>query len=210
MINRSTGLKIISWNLRSFSSRVDDLYSLISEHFPHVLCLSEIRLDASDVITIRGYRSFSSPRDKRRGGSAILVRCDVAACEEPCKQIKISCKNNGIDLSTIRCSLAKSHSLVVASLYSPPRSSGNYTEYGFWEEFFAAFSGLGPVIISGDFNGHAGLWSGSLSKTNEERKRIESTSMSEGFTCVSDGTPTWCSSDASCWSILDLFFCVTP
>lgn len=84
-----------------------------------MLCLSEVRLSALDDVNVRGYRAFPSPRDKRGGGSVVLVRNEVDAVEVSCQDIKTMCAINDINLSVVRCRLVGEPSVVIASLYNP-------------------------------------------------------------------------------------------
>lgn len=97
--------------------------------------------------------------------------------------------------------------LRIASVYSPPRSSGCFTEGTFWTNFFEDMERQQISIVCGDFNGHSGLWSTRSNFTvNAEGSKVEAAVLNSHFTCLNNGEDTWFSSDLSSSSVLDLTF----
>lgn len=204
--NNSSNFLIVSWNVRSINARMNDLYSLISDFCPHIICMSEIMLDPSDIIKVNNYRAVICPRNRRGGGSAILCRSDVSVSQVFMQDVFDLCRANEVELVTVSCRVLGCTDFLISSLYSPPRSSGGGTDLQFWDSLFSSLYHRGRGLVTGDFNGHSGLWSLEGSRVNEEGRKIESAVTNAGYTCMNDGSPTWSSADSSSRSVLDLFF----
>lgn len=176
------------------------------EHEPYVICVSEIMLNQDEIFRMPGYNITSKTRDSRGGGAGIFVRRDLEFDVLQADDIFTLCSNGGVDATAVRIKTSNSSTLLIVSLYSPPQGGGELSARGLWDDFFQYFSKYPEVLIMGDFNGHADLWSCDYSPVNASGREIESAAMGSGFVCLNNSKPTWCSSDASSRSILDLVF----
>lgn len=129
-------------------------------------------LNSGEAIQIFNY-IISTARNNHGGGSVILIRKDVNFGTPFFPNFITLCNDNGVNISIIYIYLNNNKKLYITSFYSPPRSTTNHTEPGFWEDTFQFFIGLGNIIITRDFNGHADLQSGGFFKPNIEGKDIE-------------------------------------
>lgn len=150
-------INIITRNVRSIETRLIDIYAFINTYNSQKICLSEIMLNPSDFIRITNYQIIFKARNSHGGGSAILVRNDVVFATPSYPNFIIQCSNNGIDVTIIYIKLQNEQNLYITSIYNPPSNGTNHTESGYWEDTFNFLTGLGEIIITGDFNGHAEL-----------------------------------------------------
>lgn len=150
-------LSLYSWNVRSLRARFFDMYALIDETNPHILCLSEVKLSPNEHINIYNYNIHINARNSHGGGTAILIRKDIIHEVPSCENFIAYCKENNVDIAIVFLNLTENRKIFIITIYSPPRSGSGRTVNDFWEEFFSFCLNLGEVIIVGDFNGHADL-----------------------------------------------------
>eukprot|EP00111_Clytia_hemisphaerica_P012443 TCONS_00036507-protein len=71
-------LKIIQLNLNGYKSKKQDLKTLLTEETPDIVCLNETKLIKKENINIKGYTSIMRTLRSYGGGTAILLREDIA------------------------------------------------------------------------------------------------------------------------------------
>lgn len=148
----------------------------------------------------------SKVKDSHGGGVAILIRSDLSYQAINPHRIINACNAESVDIAIIKIGLRDHRHLYIASIYNLPRNRHRKPSPGFWQDFFEFFSNFDNVIVAGDFNAHANLWSAGLSSNNAIGREIELAIDMNNFVCLNDASPTWFASDANSCSILDLFF----
>lgn len=163
-------------------------------------------LDPGDSLVIHGYLSVFHARNRRGGGSAVLVRDDVRAQRFLNDRLENLCVANNVEVSAVSLDISNHRTIYIFFIYSPPRSGSNFTDRNFWEEFFREVAKSEHGILVGDFILRMQTCGRLACRDPTLRGKRWSRRLCRLLLCLNDSAPTWCSSDASSRSILDLVF----
>lgn len=176
-------LKICFWNANGLSQHKEELEHFLRDKQIDVMLVSETHLTQRSLFSLRGYTLYDTkdPRGRACGGSAILIKsrlkhylmCDY--CE------------NYLQATTI-CFEELVDSLVISSIYFPPRFSVSEDQY------INFFKSLGPrFIVAGDFNAKHTFWGSRL--ISPKGRALFNTISKMGLDVVSSGEPTYWPTD---------------
>lgn len=148
-------LKIGTWNLNSVRARHDRLLALLARHAPDILCLQELKCEASafpwDAVTAAGYHAVVVGQ-KAYNGVAILSRV-------PAEDVRRGL-DDGQDDSQARLVSARLYGIRVFSAYFPNGETPSSPKFAYklaWMERLARklareHRADEPLALCGDFN----------------------------------------------------------
>lgn len=138
----TSSLRILSWNANGLLQHQQELQTILELEKIDVCLISETHFTKQSSIKFRGYNTYHTihPHNTARGGSAVIINEKVNHYEES-KYETVQIQATAVNIKT------KNYSIVVASIYCPPRYSIEKAKY---IEFFQH---LGKrFILGGDFN----------------------------------------------------------
>lgn len=207
----NTGLKICHWNCRSIKNKMVLLPYLIDKHNIDILCLSETFLKEEDSISYPDFNVVTKCReDQLGGGLAVFIRKNLKfkVLDQMHADFSRGNDNNGVEFLLLEVKRhTEDRGFHILSIYSPPRSSGKYTNNKFWKRFFNfAELNFNDIVIVGDFNAKSDIWQKNV-QTDIEGKKIEDALIESSIVCLNDNEFfTWRLRDLNHWSSLDLAF----
>src|SRR5271156_249265 len=154
-------------NARSVNNKTESVVDFVLEHKLDILCITETWLQSEDRfttnhITPSGYSIISSPR---RGGGIALVIKDVYSFKK-----LASASFCTFEVLLIQV-IAPSKSFVIATIYRPPGSLGNFfTELS--DLISTLIAKYSDFILAGDFNIHVDTASQSPLRSSVSYSRI--------------------------------------
>lgn len=146
---------IMQWNCRSIFARYNEICYILEEEKVDVACLSETCLDNNNPIQFNNFNLIHKARDRRGGGSGILIRKNLDFSIPTNGRLHDLCAQDNVDFTLINLKLNTGISLNIISIYNPPSKSTTCGRPDFWNKFMSLCSRLDNVIICGDFNGHS-------------------------------------------------------
>lgn len=189
-------LKICTWNPRSILNKRIELETLIMNHNPDVVCLSETWLTPENPNwELKGFITFRHDRHYARGGGTlILCRRELVAgkidLEDWCVD-NFEIKTVGIQTTIGR--------IVVVSIYVAPN---NRICEESWNRLFIQISQFPHVVVTGDFNAHSPLWGND--NYNNNGFSLTNTLSDFPLIVMNDDTPTYHNIRTGYSSVLDL------
>lgn len=148
-------MKIITWNVNSVRARQDRLLALLARHAPDVICLQELKVEASlfPWLEIRsaGYHAVVHGQ-KSYNGVAILSR------QEPA-DVRVGL-DDGVDDPQARLISARIEGIRVFSAYVPNGAEPESPKFDYKKSWMARLaaklraehSAAEPIALCGDFN----------------------------------------------------------
>lgn len=191
-----SSLKVCTWNLRSILNKRIELETLIMNHNPDIICLSETWLTPENPNwELKGFTTFRHDRCYTRGGGSLIL----------CKKELISSRMNIENWCTdnfemtvvgIQTTIGK---IAVASIYIAPNKQINIES---WNRLFMQLTRFPHIIITGDFNSHSPLW-------GHDNYNFNDTSLTDTLSdfpliITNDDTPTYHIIHTGYSSVLDL------
>lgn len=148
-------LKIIAWNVNSIRSKAkqEEVRYLLSEQKPHLLLLSETKLNDGNFVHFPQYKIYRNDRlSDGGGGTAILIR-------EPIKHEVVNTPLlKASEATCVKLSLSNSKSIIVNSFYCPKN---------LLRDDLSKLMSLHPsVFMGGDFNAKHCYWHNSDNNGN--------------------------------------------
>jgi len=148
-------LKIIAWNANSVKSKAkqEEVRYLLSEHKPHLLLLSETKLNNNNFVQFPNYKIYRNDRlSDSGGGTAILVD----------ERFKHEVLNTPLldasEATCVKLTLNKHKSLVINSYYCPKNLLKN--------DLLKLMNMHTNVFMGGDFNAKHCYWHNSENNSN--------------------------------------------
>ena len=185
--------KIIQWNCRGLKTNLNELFILISNLLPAIICLQETFLKHDQTLNIKNftqYNHINNTDQRASGGATILIRNDI-----PQSEIKITTK-----LQAVAAQATLPKTTTICSLYLPPNETLNRVEL---DQLIHQLPK--PFILMGDFNCHGVTWG--CQNTNKRGKIIEEFLDQNQLCCYNDGTNTYLHSATGTYSAIDLTIC---
>ena len=148
-------IKIIAWNVNSVRSKVkqEEVRYLLSERKPHLLLLSETKLNDSNFVQFPQYKIYRNDRlSDGGGGTAILIRENIKHDVVNTPLLKAS------EATCVKLSLNNSKSIIVNSFYSPKNLLR--------DDLSKLMSLHSNVFMGGDFNAKHCYWHNSDNNGN--------------------------------------------
>lgn len=148
-------LKIIAWNVNSIRSKVkqEEVRYLLSEQKPHLLLLSETKLNGSNFVQFPQYKIYRNDRlSDGGGGTAILIREHIKHEVVNTPLLKAS------EATCVKLSLSNSKSMIVNSFYCPKNLLR--------DDLSKLMSLHSTVFMGGDFNAKHCYWHNSDNNGN--------------------------------------------
>ena len=144
-------LKIIMLNINGAREKLHDLTELINNNNPHIILITESRLNDNvpdSLISIPGYNTVRLDRKHAKCGSGGLLLYIVQDLN-----FSILSENFITDSESInvKISFSRRKSLSIVLLYRPPSSNLHNFLHSF-EQFLSYSDPNSPVVIAGDFN----------------------------------------------------------
>lgn len=170
-------VKFLQWNCQSIIKKKQELEHRAQDF--DIVALSETWLNEEDKFKIRNFNTIRWNRQNRRGGGvAILVKNNLKY--QTIRNIyNANCK---LEVCGIKLNF-NSRSLSIISLYKPPQTQVDITE---WSRLLSSFSG--DVLIMGDFNARHTSW-GNPHNCNEGIKLLSAV-LKHNFHILNNGSPT--------------------
>lgn len=175
-------LKICYWNANGIRQHKNELDYFLRNKNIDIMLVSETHLTQRSFFSIRGYNLYDTkdPRDRACGGSCILIKSRLKHYLMP------ELRENYIQATTI-C-LEEFDSLVISSIYSPPR-------FTITEEYYTQFfKSLGShFLAAGDYNAKHTFWGSRL--ITPKGRVLFNTISKMNMDVISSGEPTYWPSD---------------
>lgn len=178
---------VMQWNVRSIRNKKHELSSLINEHKPFLLAISETWLKPSSRFRVPGFSCLRDDSTEGWDGCAILVKHSLSysLCSVPQH-------SPGINIVAVR-----TLGSTFISIYIP------YPNPSLISELDYILSSLpGPLVVMGDFNCHNTLW-GSLSCDSNSSLLLDVFDKSN-LCLINNGSPTRRTSPSQNPSAVDL------
>jgi hypothetical protein len=148
-------LKIIAWNVNSIRSKAkqEEVRYLLTERKPHLVLLSETKLNDSNFVQFPQYKIYRNDRlSDGGGGTAILIR-------EPIKHEVVNTPLlKASEATCVKLSLSNSKSMIVNSFYCPKNLLR--------DDLSKLMSLHTSVFMGGDFNAKHCYWHNSDNNSN--------------------------------------------
>ncbi|GFU49573.1 probable RNA-directed DNA polymerase from transposon X-element [Trichonephila clavipes] len=158
------GLRITSWNANGVNLRIVELRDFIDKHSPDIVLIQETHLGLGDTLHIPNFTTYRTdrptpPNQKRRGGTAILLKSSLPHYHTPTPP------TGTVEATSVTLTPPGSQPIVITSLYISPK----FSYHPIHSDLETIFS-LGDVsIVCGDFNAHHTSWG---CKRNNQRGNI--------------------------------------
>lgn len=182
---------IIQWNCRGLLNNLDDIYDILSNHKPKILCLQETHLCPSQTSFLTQYTIFRKDRldyHHPSGGVAIIVQKSVA-----CQHLQLQTSLEAVAVRAI----IFDRLITVCSLYIPPDYRLSSVEF---EDLTNELPE--PYLITGDFNAHNPIWGSA--RADARGRLIEKFILSSGSCIFNKKHPTYYSTAHNTYSAIDL------
>lgn len=167
--NETHQLKIIQLNINSIISlkKRTEFEVFVNKHKPHIILLSETKLNKKHTLKIDGYGILRNDRTKNSGGGTAILYQTTLECEQLITPKKIS---------TFECCLAKlkiknNKNIIIASIYKPPTEIIDRKQklikinpYELNEIF--TIDKNAHYLIGGDFNSKHNAWNNNNNCSN--------------------------------------------
>lgn len=108
-------LKVITLNINSIYSikKRAELKQFLNENNPHILLLSETKINSSIKIYFKGYNCIRTDRENNRGGgTAILIKRNITFSQN------VINLNLSFEISSIKIPLSTQNNLYIFSIYN--------------------------------------------------------------------------------------------
>lgn len=138
---------LIQWNCRGLIKNLDDIYEILSERNPDIMCLQETHLNPKQTNFLRHYTVFRKDRDgctHSSGGVAIVVKKSIA-----CHLVNLQTNLEAVAIRAI----IFGGLMTICSVYIRPEYNLVATEFESLVDQLPP-----PFILVGDFNAHHELW----------------------------------------------------
>lgn len=171
------------WNANGLKKHQRELEVLLSEEKVDVCLISETHFTKESFIKFKNYELYHTihPHNTARGGSAVIIRKNLKHHEED----KLSVEE--FQATTVRVT-ANSQSLLITSVYSPPRHQIKTEQYKQLIQRHDA-----KFIMGGDFNAKNTFWGSRLS--NPKGRELYKAIIDTGCDVLTTGTPTYWPTD---------------
>lgn len=170
---------------------LDDIYEILSEHKPDILCLQETHLNAKQTHFLTQYRVFRKDRDgctHSSGGVALVVQKSIA-----CHKISLQTNLEAVAMRAI----VFDRLTTVCSLYIPPDHHLQANELESLVDELPY-----PFILMGDFNAHHQLWGSA--RVDARGRLLEKFLLSSGNCLFNKKHPTYYNTTHNTYSAIDL------
>lgn len=170
---------------------LDDIYEILSEHKPEVICLQETHLNAKHTHFLTQYTVFRKDRDgctHSSGGVALVVQKSIA-----CHEISLQTNLEAVAMRAIIFNKL----ITVCSLYIPPDYHLQANDFETLVDQLPQ-----PFILMGDFNAHHQLWGSARADTRG--RLIEKFLLSSGNCLFNKKQPTYYNTTHNNYSAIDL------
>ena len=168
---------LIQWNCRGLKANYNEIFRLIKDFTPSVICLQETLLKKTDSISFKGYSTFNyifNNNDRAAGGASVVVSNRV-----PHSQINL---NTPLQAVAVRATLHKT--VTICSVYLPPNVAIQYEDLNNLIKQLPE-----PFVLLGDLNGHNPLWG--CSDINNRGKCIEDCLIKNDLCLFNDKSSTY-------------------
>ena len=186
--------KILQWNCRGLKANFEEMQLLIDSESPVAVCLQETFLKNTDVLSFRGYSTYSKTVDsaeRASGGVTVLVKSGI-----PHEPVPLQ---TPLQATAVKISLHKT--ITCCSLYLPPGTPVNPVDL---ENLFDQLPR--PYILLGDFNAHNTMWG---SDNSDARGRmLEDLFLQHDLCILNDASPTYLHPGSGTLTCIDLTVCV--
>lgn len=182
---------VIQWNCRGLLNNLDDIYDILSNHKPNILCLQETHLRPSQTNFLTQYTIFRKDRlnyHHPSGGVAIIVQKSVA-----CQHLQLQTSLEAVAVRAI----IFDRLITVCSLYIPPDYRLSSVEFENLTNELPE-----PYLIIGDFNAHNPLWGSA--RADARGRLIEKFITSSGSCIFNKKHPTYYNTAHNTYSAIDL------
>ena len=181
--NKTMAATILQWNVRGLRCNRRDFDILTSEHQPEVICLQETKLGQSPLLSHYACANYDcylkSPRRNPDhlacGGVAIYIKKGLYH-----RPVRIDSHLQGV---AAQVTLGDA-SITILSVYTPGHSHLTTRDLSYLTRNIR-----GPILITGDFNGHNYLWGSHDVDTRGEV--IERFTDKHNLCVLNDGTHTY-------------------
>lgn len=136
--------QVLQWNCRSVSSNITDLISLINQHEPFAVAVSESWLKPGQNFRVRGYSVLRDDRADGCGGAALLIKKNFLFTA-----LSLPSFSN----SHLNAVAAKIGDITILSIYISCKDS---TVIPVLKNIILSLPS--PIMVLGDFNAHHSLW----------------------------------------------------
>lgn len=190
-------LKIMLWNANGLLKHQRELEVILDNEKIDVCLIAETHFTKHSFVKFKNFVTYHTihPNNTARGGSAVIVRKNLKHSEEEKLQTE------EFQATTIQLFTA-SKSLIITSLYSPPRHKIKYEQYLRLIELHHD----SRFIIGGDFNAKHTHWGSRVTTT--KGKEMFRAAKDKGCEIVSTGSPTYWPTDTNKQPDLIDFFIV--
>ncbi|GFR11775.1 putative RNA-directed DNA polymerase from transposon X-element [Trichonephila clavata] len=147
------GLRLTSWNANGVRSRIVELRDFIDKHSPDLILLQETHLGSGDTLQIPNYTTYRDdrptlPTQKRRGGTAILIKSSLPHFRTPTQPMGTA------EATSVTLTPPGSNHITITSIYLMNQNViANINT-----DLETIFSISNVSIICGDFNAHNTYW----------------------------------------------------
>lgn len=182
---------ILQWNVRGFEKRKINIYRIITERRPQIICLQETNFKHDFCANIRGYTNYYKNRITRKasGGVVIYVKNDINS-----RQINL---NTPLEAIAATCYLP--HKITICNVYLPDSRPLNKQELENLKNQLPE-----PFVILGDFNARNHAWG---SKTTDTRGKVVENLMDDSkLVLLNENQPTYFNVANDSESSIDLTF----
>lgn len=182
---------IIQWNCRGLIKNLDDIYEILTDYQPSVLCLQETHLNTQQTNFLRQYTVFRKDRagcTHSSGGVALVAKRSVA-----CKKINLQTNLEAVAMRAILFGRLTT----LCSIYIPPDYHLTTTEFENLIDQLPA-----PYLLAGDMNAHHPLWGSA--RANPRGRLIEKFLLSSGACLFNKKHATFFSATHNTYSAIDL------
>lgn len=182
---------IIQWNCRGLLKNLDDVYEILHDRQPSIMCLQETHLNSKNTNFLNRYMVFRKDRvgcTHSSGGVAIIALKSLA-----CHPISLNTVLEAVAIRTIIFNKL----ITVCSVYISPDFSLVSSDFEALVDQLPE-----PYILIGDLNAHNPLWGSS--RTDARGRLIEKFLTSSGSCLFNKKQPTYHNLGHNTYSHLDL------
>lgn len=117
-MNENSELKVIQLNINSIISlaKRTEFEIFIKQNTPHIVLLSETKLNKVHKLNINGYTTLRNDRTKNKGGGTAILYTENLKCE----QIQTPKNITSFECCICKLSLHNGKNIIIASIYKPP------------------------------------------------------------------------------------------